>query len=508
MSSEIDSERYTIVFLADIHDHLETRPLDGSGLEGVAKHAFGGARPDRLYGGVESLSPLIKSISDRASRDKRQVILVNAGDICTGSWHSPLSEGRWAACCLNDISVDTGHKWINCLGNHELDYGPGALEKIGSEIGPIYCHNLAFHSTVSDGPISLPTSTFPLPFCGINFVFITTSDTIHDAPGNDEKKYASIHSSLPEIIARAKEIPRPSIAITHLSDEEDTEVSDAVDIVLGGHSHTELSDASKRIFKTLPFAQEVGYIDLAVRDARIEIEAVRFYVRHKKTTDPKIKKRINAWKDDVRKEYPLFFDKLCEFYPALASEADRALRTRQTRLGEFVAKTIYEIARERTKPDGLNVDCAFINAGNIRCGLPSRATYGDIYCCLPPNWDYELDLIVAPKAWLCELLKLLCKNRIDDRAGFFQFYGLHYDLLDGKCEYHLPFSSVGESCHIATISLLASKGRHGLADILVDPVSIRKLGGTKLTQAMIDSLRGNKIIVPPFEEAKYRLPKL
>lgn len=101
-----------VIAMSDFHAALRTRP-DDSG---------------RLLGGARALSAAITR-AERECRDSCQSVVVDAGDLFTGTPASDWDAGRPTVAVVNRLHIAAG-----TLGNHEFDFGQDTLRQRRAEL--------------------------------------------------------------------------------------------------------------------------------------------------------------------------------------------------------------------------------------------------------------------------------------------------------------------------------------------------------------------------------------
>ncbi len=107
-----DLPRVRVIAMSDFHAALRARP-DGNG---------------RLVGGAVALSAAIAR-AQRECADRCQSVVVDAGDLFTGTPASDWDAGRPTVQLLNRLQVAAG-----ALGNHEFDFGQDTLRMRAKEL--------------------------------------------------------------------------------------------------------------------------------------------------------------------------------------------------------------------------------------------------------------------------------------------------------------------------------------------------------------------------------------
>ncbi len=194
-------------------------------------------------GGTAALLGYIKQIKD----DRNDVAVLNAGDDCTGTPISSFTNGRSQVELMNIINPDA-----MTLGNHEFDYGLDNVERnITLAKFPVINANLF---DKRKGRLFLPP--YIIRAYGklkVGIIGVIVRDLpLHTMRENVEglqmlDVYQVVRQYIAEI--KSKEHVNLIVVLSHLGVDEDKVLADsvaAVDVIIGGHSHTALFTPIKR----------------------------------------------------------------------------------------------------------------------------------------------------------------------------------------------------------------------------------------------------------------------
>ena len=352
--------RRTVVILHTNDTHAAYRPTPASW------------RDDRpLMGGVLALDAAV-----RAERERwRRVLLVDAGDILTGS---PLSEIESAGAkggALFELMGRIGYDAIT-LGNHDFDQGAANLEAlIAMAPFSVLSANLEHPDGRPYAPA--PGRVFDLDGVRVGIVGLITEELEHLLP---VRILESVRVRPAAEAARAwiaSQDPRPDVlvALTHLGIEADEALARAVpelDLIVGGHSHTRLTEArvvgSTRIVQAGSRMKNLGRVRLEVEDGRVVsadaglIELFAAGVRER----PELAAEVHA-----------FEQRIDAVYGEVLGELVRPWRRKgnSSNVGIWLAEAL---------ADGTGSDFGLMNNGGIRADLPAGPiTRLDVYRVLP-----------------------------------------------------------------------------------------------------------------------------
>ncbi|WP_417839498.1 metallophosphoesterase, partial [Tritonibacter scottomollicae] len=166
------------------------------------------------------------------------------GDPFQGSLFYPTYKGAAEAEFMEDIGYDA-----MAVGNHEFDDGPAGLEKFVDTVSfPVISGNLDLTSEpLLKGKVG---NHVVLEVGGekIGIISALATDTVEtSSPGPNVVFQDEIDSLAADVEALQAEGVNKIIALTHVGLAKDMEIAEKVpglDLVVGGHSHTLLSNTS------------------------------------------------------------------------------------------------------------------------------------------------------------------------------------------------------------------------------------------------------------------------
>lgn len=194
---------------------------------------------------------------------KNNTLLLNAGDVYSGTIYYTLLKGKADAKCLNMINWDAYE-----IGNHAFDSGDGKLE----EFFILLNKNInILAANVIPGDNS-PLKKFIKPYIiktinkeKIGIIGVVASvNTKNSSSPSDEISFLNEISTIKKYIKELKEKKVEKIVLlTHLGIEKDKEIAkniEGVDIIISGHSHTLMGNFSniglKNDYKKYPLIVE------------------------------------------------------------------------------------------------------------------------------------------------------------------------------------------------------------------------------------------------------------
>lgn len=186
------------------------------------------------YGGASRLKSIFKGA------DANETLFLAAGDLVQGTLFYNFFHGQAEVEAFNAIGLDA-----MCLGNHEFDNGVDSLLAYFSPAKfPLLAANVNFKTNASLAAMVKPYVIVTKNALRIAIIGVDTTD-LNTA---DPKLQNDIHVDDPETVLRQYAVELRSgvdliIALTHtgyMQDLKMASVVEGVDIIIGGHSHTEV----------------------------------------------------------------------------------------------------------------------------------------------------------------------------------------------------------------------------------------------------------------------------
>jgi len=226
-----------ILHINDFHSRFQ--PITGSDSNCDAETDAAG----ECFGGIARLKTAIDT--KRAELDGQNTVLIDAGDQFQGSLFYTHYKSEIIAEFSNKLGIE-----VMAVGNHEFDDGPEELAKlIDAAEFPIISGN----TDVANEPLLADKleGTYVLEVGGekIGFVSATTEDTAELASPGDNVQFTDAFESLrAQVDALTAAGVTKIIAITHIGYNHDLEIAAnvaGIDVIVGGHSHTLLSNTEE-----------------------------------------------------------------------------------------------------------------------------------------------------------------------------------------------------------------------------------------------------------------------
>ncbi|KAJ55229.1 5'-nucleotidase [Actibacterium mucosum KCTC 23349] len=263
--------KLTILHTNDIHSRIESINKYDSTC-GAEDETEG-----KCFGGVARIKTLIDA--KRAEMAGENLLVLDAGDPFQGSLFYTTYKGDAEAEFMQAIGYDA-----MAVGNHEFDDGPEGLDAFIDKVSfPVISGNLDLSSSLLKGKVQ---NHVVLEVGGqkIGIISALATDTVDtSSPGPNVVFQDEIDSLSADVAALEAEGVDKIIALTHVGLPKDIEIAGAVpglDLVIGGHSHTLLSNTSDRaagpyptmvgdvpVVQAYAYSKYVGEITLTFDDA-------------------------------------------------------------------------------------------------------------------------------------------------------------------------------------------------------------------------------------------------
>lgn len=272
------ADRLTILHTNDAHSHL---------------FPFG---PQNQYGGMARMSYLIKKLKRKNAWEGNSVLTLNAGDVFVGTFVFNKYLG------YSELRIMEGLYDAWCLGNHEFDLGLDALAGIlsGELLGdepiqlPALCANID-RDKLKDHP--LPQLVQPYMIQQVGDIKVGLFGVVTTDPYNYSDEVNSILTDPYTAAGASAALLRADgcdvvICLSHLGNVPDVyglSQVDGIDIIVGGHSHTALTQAQevngKIIVQAGEFNRYLGELKVDVMPEGVDLVSYKLHnvdksVRH------------------------------------------------------------------------------------------------------------------------------------------------------------------------------------------------------------------------------------
>lgn len=375
------TRKFTILHSNDMHGDF------------LAEQAAGGGE---LIGGLPLLSGYINKV--RAEEDN--VLYVIAGDMVQGSIIDSDFKGTSTMQIMNYLAPD-----VVALGNHEVDYGlPHLLflEKIANF--PIVNANLyikPFEKRMMRPYHIISKAGFDILFTGILTEKTMDSIKLDELIGT----FVTLEEAGAEVGKICDAFKNDdidlTIVLTHIGFESDKQLAAllrpewGVDLIIGGHSHTILSEPAQvngiLIVQAGTGTNQIGRFDIVVDDDTNSVVEWKWQLipidEEIAEPDLRMAEFIESFKDIVDRKYSVIVTKLAE-------KLTHPVREEESSLGDLLADAI---------ADSTGADVVLLGAGSVRVKeLGPAVSLMDFMACFPYDdslMRYTVDGATLKKAF-------------------------------------------------------------------------------------------------------------
>ena len=384
---------------------------------------FAGARADWLDGGpvIGGLAEVGSQVAAlHAEKGDDHVLYLDGGDVLTGT---PLMEfevrGALGGAMLELMENAGMDAWV--LGNHEFDLG---YDNIATMVAASKMTVLSANLDALDGSgaPAMPGLQDHMIFerGGIKIgVFGLTTDSLARLTGTD----AVDRMTVIDVVESARQqvaILEPQVdlvvALTHIGLKVDQRVAEEVpgiDLIVGGHSHTPLSEAVQVgdtwIVQAGCYARQLGVVELTVDDGRISTfnSELRDLIPGETPLTGPVADGVQGWHDAIE---TMFAEKVSSVQGGTLSRSKHG----ETTLGRRAADMV------KNQGEG---DIGIYNPGGLRADLvEGLLTRGDLYQVFP--FKNDLVRFEVTGAELVGLLIRTADGTLSKNRSVMQFAGI------------------------------------------------------------------------------------
>ncbi len=230
----------TILHLNDLHSRIESINKYDSTCDAEAE------AEGECFGGVARIQTMLDERRAALSGEGKDVLVVDAGDQFQGSLFYTTYKGDAAVEFMNGMGFD-----VMAVGNHEFDDGPEALAAfIEKAEFPILSGNIDVTGEPSLKGMVPGTLVIEKGGEKIGIVSALAEDTVDTSSPGDGVRFIQAEDYLKGAVEGLEAAGvNKIIAVTHMGLTRDMEIAAAVpgiDLIIGGHSHTLLSNTQDR----------------------------------------------------------------------------------------------------------------------------------------------------------------------------------------------------------------------------------------------------------------------
>lgn len=371
--------KLTILHTNDFHSRFEPISKYDSGCR------EGDNAEGKCFGGS---ARLVSAISDARTRSNNS-ILVDGGDQFQGSLFYTYYKGKAAAEMMNKMGYDG-----MTVGNHEFDDGPEVLRGFMDSVGfPVLMSNADVSAEPALADVLKKSTVIERGGEKIGLIGLTPEDT-HElaSPGKNITFSDPVVAVQAEVDRLTAEGVNKIIVLSHSGYGVDQRVAaetKGVDVIVGGHSNTYLSNVSDRavgpyptmvngvaIVQAYAYGKFLGELNVTFDEAGNLVEAVG---------EPLIMDGTVAEDEATVARIAELAQPLDEIRNKVVAEAAAAVdgdrqtcRIQECQMGNLVADAMLD----RVKDQGVQI--AIANSGGIRASLePGEVTMGEVLTILP-----------------------------------------------------------------------------------------------------------------------------
>ncbi|WP_138468013.1 bifunctional UDP-sugar hydrolase/5'-nucleotidase [Poseidonocella sp. HB161398] len=381
------------------------------------------------FGGVARVKAKIDEL--RSQLEGEKVLVLDAGDQFQGSMMYTAYKGEVEAAFMEMIGFDA-----MAVGNHEFDDGPDNLSKFVGKVGfPLTSGNLDVSAEPSLAGDVADTLVFDLDGVKVGLVSALATDTVDtSSPGGNVLFNDEIDSIAEDVAALQAEGITHIIALTHVGLPKDVEIAEAgidgLDAIVGGHSHTLLSNTEEDaagpyplmvgevpIVQAMAYSRYVGHLALTFDDAGtlLSAEGDTIPLDASVVPDPDVAAKVAAYAaplEEIKAE-------VVGSSAGLIDGQRETCRAEECAMGNLVAEAMLDAVAEQ------GVTVAIQNGGGLRASIDEgEVTMGEVLAVLP--FQNTLATFEAPGAMIIDALENGV-SQVEEGAGRFpQVAGLRF----------------------------------------------------------------------------------
>ena len=370
----------TILHTNDFHDRFEP----------ISKYDST-CRPDdnaegKCFGGI---ARMITAVNDARARAGENVLLLDAGDQFQGSLYYTQYGGDLAAEFMTQLDYDA-----MAVGNHEFDDGPEGLAAFLDKVSlPVISANIDVSQNNLLADKVQKSTVLEVAGTKVGVVSVLAEDTPEtSSPGDSVVFSSTVDAAQAEIDALTAAGVNKIVLLTHVGLPEDKRLAQeltGVDMIIGGHSHTLLSNTAERaagpyptvengvpIFQAYAYGKYLGEINVTFDDAG-EVTAISgepILLDASVAEDPAAVARMA----ELAKPLEELRSRVVSSSAELIEGSRDVCRAMECPMGNLVADAMLD----RVKDQGIQI--AIQNGGGLRASIDAGdVTMGEVLTVLP-----------------------------------------------------------------------------------------------------------------------------
>lgn len=384
--------------------------------------------------------PRLKTAVDTLRAESENHLLLHAGDVFSGTLYFTIFEGLADLEMMNAIGFDA-----MTFGNHEFDKGPETLEKFVKDAQfPFVSANIDFskdpilnkyfHTTIVEAGEGDNGKIYPAIVKNINGELVgifglTTEDTPSIASPGEHITFLDAKQAAEETVQRLEDLGiNKIIALSHLGYTVEHQLAqevDGIDVLVGGHSHTELpegvlveKDEPTVIVQSGENLINLGKVQVTFDENGVvqDYEATLLPLENYEA-DPDLLAKVEEYQEEIDELMQVVIGET-----TVHLDGERAdVRTRETNLGNLIADGMVW----KMKQFFPETTIALQNGGGIRASIDEgEITMGEIRTVLP--FDNTLVAITLTGQELYEALENSVSQYPDHDGRFLQVSGVKF----------------------------------------------------------------------------------
>nr|XP_018904613.1 PREDICTED: apyrase-like isoform X3 [Bemisia tabaci] len=404
-------------------------------------------RNETCVGGFARLYTLSRWLK----RENPSALLLNAGDVFTGSFWYRLFKGNVTSYFMNKLPVDA-----MTIGNHEFD---DRIDEVVNYLSRLKLPVLVANINSTEEPTLTPyvkkSAIYEVDGKKVGIIgFVTKMFREIASVGRlkIEDEVSTVNAEAKSLRALGAEI---LIGLSHAGFSEDKRIGKSidVDVIVGGHSHTllytgtpPLSDVPESDYPTVieqesrrkvlivqagAFSKYLGYLTITF-DQNNTIQSWTgnpILLDNTVEEDPSILQEMEPW----RKEVHEIGDRVIGETLVFLDGRQWVCRIGECAIGKLITDAmIYDYIKRRTGNNWTEAAVALINARGIRASImKGNLTYAKLLDTLPFSETY--DLVELSGKHLLQVMEFAVASL---KSSFLQYSGIKATIdLDGP-KYH------------------------------------------------------------------------
>ncbi len=359
----------------------------------------------------------IATIVEQARRENPYTLVLDAGDTWHGTNEALFSQGAAVVEAMNTVGVD-----VMAPGNHDFNYGQDQMLALSKAAAFELVSANVYKGEVADNRLFTPWVIREFGDLKVGIIGLTTPETTTAAHPKyvGDLTFADPVLTAQTCVGELRSQVDVLIALTHLGVDADRELAEQVpdlDLIIGGHSHTELLEAEKVngvfIAQTGEWSKNVGREQVIVYQGRV-VDVVSMAIPF--SEDVPVSPRTGKLAAEIEKQVEAELSAIIAYAPQALDGERASVRTKETDLGNLVA----DVMRQAT-----GADIAVTNGGGIRASIASGdVSVADIVTVLP--FDNTLYTVQLTGAQIKAVLEHSVRLYPEQNGGFLQVSGLTF----------------------------------------------------------------------------------